>query len=145
MRRLFFVVLSLVLSGGLVTACGADGDGDGNDNASSKNSNSNNDNDHHGDNSPVADGAREVEVDADQLAFSPVRIEVARGEAIAIELEAGDVEHDLTVDELDLHVLAKPGGTGRGGFTADEPGEYAFYCSVQGHRESGMEGTIVVT
>ncbi|RIK29260.1 MAG: hypothetical protein DCC52_07570 [Chloroflexi bacterium] len=29
-------------------------------------------------------------------------------------------------------------------FTAPAPGEYVFYCSIPGHAELGMHGTLVV-
>lgn len=43
-----------------------------------------------------------------------------------------------------LHVAAEAGHRGTMTFTPAEPGEYEFYCSVPGHREAGMQGTIVV-
>ena len=39
---------------------------------------------------------------------------------------------------------ATPGTSARVWFTPVQPGRYNFYCSVAGHRESGMIGTLVV-
>jgi uncharacterized cupredoxin-like copper-binding protein len=57
---------------------------------------------------------------------------------------ATEVEHDFTVDGLHSHVSADAGETAEGGLRADEPGSYTYYCSVAGHREAGMEGTLIV-
>ena len=94
--------------------------------------------------SDVAAGAREIEVSASSFEFDPDEITVRVGEAIAIVLTSTDILHDFTIDELDAHVSVEPGETGTGGFEADEPGTYAFYCSVEGHRAAGMEGTVTV-
>jgi plastocyanin len=94
--------------------------------------------------SDVAAGAREIEVVASSFEFDPDEISVGLGEDIAIVLTSTDIVHDLTIDELDAHVSVEPGATDAGGFRADEPGSYTFYCSVEGHRAAGMEGTVTV-
>lgn len=98
----------------------------------------------HGDTSEVADGARRIEVTARSFAFDPAEITVTAGEDIAIVLTSEDLLHDFTIDELDAHVAADKGETSEGGLRADEPGRYTYYCEVPGHREAGMEGTLIV-
>lgn len=98
----------------------------------------------HNRSSPVAAGARRVEVTATSFEFDPAEITVKVGEDIAIVLTSEDISHDFTIDELDAHVGADAGETDEGGLRADEPGRYAFYCSVAGHRDAGMEGTLIV-
>jgi cytochrome c oxidase subunit 2 len=98
----------------------------------------------HGETSPVAEGARRVEVTATSFAFDPDEITITAGEDIAIVLTSDDVEHDFTVDELDAHVSAEVDETEEGGLRSEEPGEYTYYCTVSGHREAGMEGTLIV-
>jgi plastocyanin len=94
---------------------------------------------------PVAPGARAIDVDATSYEYGPPEIDIRAGEDVAIVLSADDVEHDFVIDELDTHISAQPGETTEGGLRVDEPGRYTFYCSVSGHREAGMEGTLVVS
>jgi cytochrome c oxidase subunit 2 len=98
----------------------------------------------HDENSTVADGAREIEVTASSFEFDPEEITVTAGEDVAILLTSADLLHDFTVEGLDAHVVADADETVEGGLRADEPGEYTYYCSVAGHREAGMEGTLIV-
>ena len=133
MRRLLILLIPLSL---LAAACGDDDEvadahgGGGHDEAGE-----------------VADDARVVAVDASSFAFGPDEIEAETGEAIAIELTSEDIEHDFVIDELDdLHVVGvEAGETKRGGFTAPDAGTYTYYCAVEGHRDAGMEGKLVVT
>lgn len=100
--------------------------------------------DGHDESTPVAPGARRIEVDATSFEFDPDEITVTAGEDVAIVLSSDDLLHDFTIDDIDVHVAADGGETAEGGLRADEPGEYTFYCTVAGHREAGMEGTLVV-
>lgn len=98
----------------------------------------------HGETSPVAEGARRIEVNAASFAFDPGEIEITVGEDVAIVLRSEDILHDFVVDGLDVHVAANRGETSEGGLRAEEPGVYTYYCSVAGHRAAGMEGNLIV-
>ncbi len=139
MRARLPLLLAVVAVGGLATACDAGDSPDTGAPTASAPGNAG-----HDDASPVAEDAGHVPVTARSMEFDPAQLTVEVDEAIAIVLTSDDSVHDLTVDELDLHVSAEAGETAVGGFRAVEPGRYMFYCSVEGHRDAGVEGVVVV-
>lgn len=148
MRRSLVAVLLSTLAVGLVlTACGGD-DSSGADHPMESTPGNGMDGgmmtDGHEESTPVAEGARRIDVDATSFEFEPDEITVTAGEDVAIVLTSDDLLHDFTIDDIDVHVAADRGETAEGGLRADEPGEYTYYCTVAGHREGGMEGTLVV-
>ncbi|MEK6276984.1 MAG: plastocyanin/azurin family copper-binding protein [Actinomycetota bacterium] len=56
------------------------------------------------------------------------------------------VSHDVTIEKDGSEVAASDlVAAGSTSVTAQlKPGEYTYYCSVPGHREGGMEGTLTV-
>lgn len=98
----------------------------------------------HENSSGVAKEARAVRVTARSFAFSPPEIRASVGEDLAVTLTSEDIPHDFTVDGLEAHVAADGGETATAGLRADRAGEYAFYCTLPGHRQAGMEGRLIV-
>jgi plastocyanin len=150
MNRRTIAIAALTAGSLLLAACGDDDDQTATD-MPAMNDDAGMDDDGHGgghdddeENSPVADGARQIEVTATDFAFDPGDITVEAGEDLAIVLTSEDLLHDFTIDELDAHVAADRGETAEGGLTAEGAGTYTYYCSVPGHREAGMEGTLTV-
>lgn len=53
------------------------------------------------------------------------------------------VPHNIAVDGEEVGEVVQNGGVST--IEVDlQPGEYTFYCSVPGHREGGMEGTLTI-
>jgi plastocyanin len=125
MRKHTFLLAAVVAASLVVAGCGGDGGGDGGD----------------GGDSGSATG---VTVVATEFAFDPPDLSVAADTAVQITVDnQGVVEHDLTVDELDLEIYAAPGESVTETVTL-AAGTYEMYCSIPGHRASGMEGTLTV-
>lgn len=86
-----------------------------------------------------------VEMDASNYAFSETTITVKKGQTVRIELTVTQGVHDWVVDEFSAATnQAGAGSMVSVVFTADESGEFEYYCSVSGHRAMGMVGTLIV-
>jgi plastocyanin len=78
------------------------------------------------------------------IGFDPVELTIQANEDVTVSLNnTGAAMHNFSIDELELSVDVGPGQTHGVTINAD-PGEYAFYCNVIGHRAAGMEGTLIV-
>ena len=124
-----------------------------------------------GQSQPAASAPQTFAVAAKEFAFAPTGLTVKAGQPVTIDLQnQGAVEHDWSVREIEisgeakssgdtpsghmmgdtgdepkLHVAAGIGGKGTLTFTPSKPGTYEYYCTVAGHKEAGMVGTLTVT
>jgi uncharacterized cupredoxin-like copper-binding protein len=75
--------------------------------------------------------------------FEPDAFTVPAGTDVEVVVDnQGVVEHDFVVEGYEGNeIYATPGTTASG--TINLPaGAHTFYCSIPGHRASGMEGTV---
>lgn len=80
-----------------------------------------------------------------EFAFDPEELTVPADTEITITLvNNGVVEHDISIDELDFHLMAQPGETLSATLTIPA-GIYMIYCAVPGHHEAGMMGTLIAS
>ena len=89
--------------------------------------------------------AFEVTVEAGDLWFDARELVIpANGETTITLDNRGFVVHNLAVDDLELLVVAPRGRSEKVTIVDPAPGTYEFYCSISGHRQAGMVGTLTV-
>jgi nitrite reductase (NO-forming) len=75
------------------------------------------------------------------------RLLVHEGETVQVNLINGEgAEHDIVIDQYPARsdrVIGRGASTSIA-FLADRAGEFSYFCSIPGHRESGLEGRIQV-
>ena len=107
----------------------------------------------------------DVQVTMTEFGFQPSEFSVRAGQPVRMTLvNGGTLEHDFSIMEFPmemtsnepaghemgsgmepaLHMSAMAGESGMTEFTPTAPGGYEFFCSVEGHKEAGMVGTMTV-
>lgn len=90
----------------------------------------------------------DVTVSATEYQFEPNVINASVGQKVVINVHNdGAMKHDFNIrlsDDKYATKLIEPGSTETIEFEVNDPGQYPFYCSVPGHRDDGMEGTLEV-
>jgi len=81
------------------------------------------------------------------LAYDTKQLQAKAGKVSIAFSNASPIEHDVTIAEGTRVLGATPTFTsGSKTLTLTLPaGTYTFYCSVPGHRQAGMEGTLSVS
>jgi choline dehydrogenase-like flavoprotein len=92
---------------------------------------------------PVA--ANEATVEMVDIDFNPNQFSIPANTDVTIHLpNLGAIIHNFNIDALDVHSGDVDPGTEATVTINAEPGDYEYYCSIPGHRQAGMVGTVHV-
>ncbi len=88
----------------------------------------------------------DLAADAAALAFDQTDLTAKAGKVTIDFTNPAPLEHNVVIEEDGKELAGfEPIIEGEESLSADlKPGTYTFFCSVPGHREAGMEGTLTV-
>jgi plastocyanin len=95
---------------------------------------------------PIEESNGTLQIDADpngQLAYTSNKANGTAGKITIKMANKTSTPHDIVIDGKGKGEVVTNGGTST--FSADfAAGSYTFYCSVDGHRQAGMQGKLTV-
>ena len=90
--------------------------------------------------------------DPDVYRYAPSTLAVPANVPVSVRfIDADVIDHTWTVFEADgstvlaMLSVAKEGDEATGTFTFPNPGTYEFWCTIDGHKQFGEVGTLIVT
>lgn len=95
-------------------------------------------------------GGSTLEFEADpngEIAYTTTKASAKAGKVTVDFNNPQSLTHDVAIEDSSGKEVGKTEliGEGKASTTVDlKPGTYTFYCTVPGHREAGMEGTLTV-
>ena len=92
---------------------------------------------------PVAQAIRR---EASEFKFEPATIAAQVDQPVRVSVtNVGSLAHTFTVTELGVDEPLPVGQTVTAEFTPAQRGTYQLVCTVPGHKEAGMAGTVTLT
>ena len=87
-----------------------------------------------------------MEASSTALAFNTTKLTAKAGKVTVDFKNPSPTPHNVVIEQNGKELSGfEPIAEGEESETAElKPGTYTFYCSVPGHREAGMEGTLTV-
>jgi plastocyanin len=146
MKKLTILLAALAIASLTLAACGGDDDDDETTPAATEPTQTQ----PAGGGGGGGGGAETLQVSADPggaLKFDTDQLEANAGEVTIDFTNPAAIQHDVVLEQ-DSQELGRTDLISNGdedSFTVTvQAGEYTYFCSVPGHRESGMEGTLTV-
>lgn len=89
----------------------------------------------------------QIAMNGTEFAFSPSTLNAKVGQTVKITLtNNGKFPHNLSFPDLNVATKTiSPGEKDTIAFTPDKAGTYTYLCTVPGHADRGMTGTLTVT
>ncbi|HEY3365970.1 MAG TPA: cupredoxin domain-containing protein [Symbiobacteriaceae bacterium] len=79
------------------------------------------------------------------MIFAPANLGARAGDTLVVQLSNVDNEdHDIHVPALGAHLHLRPGEKGQVRLSPKKAGSYEIVCTLPGHKEAGMVGTLLV-
>jgi plastocyanin len=91
--------------------------------------------------------ALDIEAASSGLAYASDTATAKAGKVTLDFTNPQPLTHDVAIEDSSGKTIGKTELIAEGSDSATvnlKPGEYTFYCTVPGHREAGMEGTLTV-
>jgi plastocyanin len=95
---------------------------------------------------PAGPAVSDVKIESGNIFFKPTKVDSTPAGITAITLENQSGLHDIVIRDVPGFQIEVSGE----GDTATEKvdlakGKYEFYCTIPGHEEAGMKGTLTIS
>jgi manganese oxidase len=92
-----------------------------------------------------APSAESIHLAVREWSFEPQSLQLPTGRPVTLVLDnKGQLDHDISIPALGVQLTARAGKSASQTVTASKEGTFEFICSIPGHKEAGMRGSVVV-